>query len=434
MVHQRRGQRAALVRIGAGADFVEQHQRRQIQRPIHGHQIGDVRRERAEAGGNRLLVTDVREHRAEHRQPRGHRRDVQAGLGHQREQPGGLQGDGLAPGIRAGDEEHAAGRFQHDVDRDGFLEQRMPRPPQFEGSIGDEHWLDAAEACGVSRPRLQHVQLGGDRFHRAQVARPAAEAVRQFQQDAEDLFPLALFELDDVVVDFDRGGRLQEQAGAAARAAVHDARDVAPVFGAHQQHVAAVPLGDHFVLQVLRRVLAARELFERLAQLLPQVPQAIADAAERGAGVVEHLARDVDGLADRRHLGLEAGQLADDRVQERKRTLRGLDAGARPLHRVHELGQRPQRQRIQRASLDAERGQRLDESLPGAQREGGILLEEPHRLAGAVLQRRHVAEFGGRLRHLQPRPAERRQRQPGDVSDDAIEFKGSECQHQKRPR
>ena len=74
-------------------------------------------------------------------------------------------------------------------------------------------------------------------------------------------------------------------------------------------------------------------------------------------------------------------------------------------------------------------GERLDEALPGAQRERGILLEESHRLAGGVLQRRDVAEIGGRLRHRQPRPAERRQRQPGDDSDDAIEFEGAEGEH-----
>ena len=81
-------------------------------------------------------------------------------------------------------------------------------------------------------------------------------------------------------------------------AAVNDARDVAAMLGAHQQHEAAVALGHHIVLQVLRRVLAAGELLERVAEPLPQLAQPVADAAQRRAGVVEHLAGDVDGLPD----------------------------------------------------------------------------------------------------------------------------------------
>ena len=40
---------------------------------IHRHDVGDVRRERAQAGGDRLLVADVGEDRAEDRQPRSRR-------------------------------------------------------------------------------------------------------------------------------------------------------------------------------------------------------------------------------------------------------------------------------------------------------------------------------------------------------------------------
>jgi hypothetical protein len=110
--------------------------------------------------------------------------------------------------------------------------------------------------------------------HDPQVARTLAEPIGERQQNPEDLLALALLELDDVVVDLDGGGRLEEQAGAAGRTAVDDAGHVAAVLGAHQQHEAAVPLGDDLVLQVLRRLLAARELLEG-------VPQPLAQAAQR---------------------------------------------------------------------------------------------------------------------------------------------------------
>ena len=56
-----RAERAAFDRIGAAADFVEQHERRQLERAIHRDEVGDVRGERAEARGDRLLVADVGE-------------------------------------------------------------------------------------------------------------------------------------------------------------------------------------------------------------------------------------------------------------------------------------------------------------------------------------------------------------------------------------
>ena len=61
-------ERAAFDRVGAAADFVEQHERRQLERAIHGDEVGDVRGERAEAGRDRLVVADVGEDRLERRE------------------------------------------------------------------------------------------------------------------------------------------------------------------------------------------------------------------------------------------------------------------------------------------------------------------------------------------------------------------------------
>ena len=49
MLDDRRRERAAFVGIRAGADFVEQDQRRHLQIAIHRDEVRDVRRERAEA-------------------------------------------------------------------------------------------------------------------------------------------------------------------------------------------------------------------------------------------------------------------------------------------------------------------------------------------------------------------------------------------------
>ena len=102
---------------------------------------------------------------------------------------------------------------------------------------------------------------------------------------------------------------------------------------------------------------------------------------------------------------------------------------ARPLHRVDELGQRPERQRLERPAFDGETGERLGQPLPGAQRERGILLEEADGLGCRALERGHVLRIADRLDRLEPSAPERRQRQRRDVGDDAVEFERASSKH-----
>ena len=193
---------------------------------IHRHDVGDVRRERAEAGGDRLLVADVGKERSEHRQPRSLvGRDVQARLRHRCEQPRRLERHGLAAGVGPGDDEHAHRRREQDVDGTGSYrqsrpssersftahQQRVPRAFELEGAVGRDHRLDAADRQREARARLDHIELGGDVDRAAQIVRPAAERVGQRQQDAADLLGLLLLERDDVVVDLDGPERLENR-------------------------------------------------------------------------------------------------------------------------------------------------------------------------------------------------------------------------------
>ena len=105
-----------------------------------------------------------------------------------------------------------------------------------------------------------------------------------------DLLQLLLLERDDVVVDLDGAQRLEEQAGAAARAAVHDSRNGGAMFGANHEHVAAVAIRHDLLLQILRRVLAAEVRFQRSAQPRPLLPQALPDRFQLGARIVDDFA------------------------------------------------------------------------------------------------------------------------------------------------
>ena len=113
----------------------------------------------------------------------------------------------------------------------GVLEQRMPRRLQLERAVGRQRRLDAVDRLREARARLQHVELGRRVDRALQIAGARAERVGQREQDAPDLLGFLLLERDDVVVDLDGAERLEEQARAARRRAVHDARNAAAVLG-----------------------------------------------------------------------------------------------------------------------------------------------------------------------------------------------------------
>jgi hypothetical protein len=74
---------------------------------------------------------------------------------------------------------------------------------------------------------------------------------------------LLLFERHDVVADLDGAERLEEQACAARGRAVDDARYRAAMLRLDDEDIAAVPLGDDLILQVLGCVLAAQIRLEQ---------------------------------------------------------------------------------------------------------------------------------------------------------------------------
>ena len=298
MIHDGDAERTALDRIGARAHFVEQHERRRRERTIHRRDVRDVRGERAEARFDRLFVADIREDRSEDRQPRSvSRRNAQPRLRHHRQEPCGFQRDGLAAGVRPGHQQDRRGRNHFDGDRHRMLDQRVPGGLQLEGAVGREHRFDAVDRLRETRAPLQDIEVGR-RLDGAVHVRPArAERVGERQQNAPHLFRLLLLQRDNVVVDLDGAERLQEQAGSAGRRAVDDPRNRAALLGLDDEHIAAVALGHHLILQVLRRLLAAQVRLERAAQAGALLPQPVPKPFQRGARIVHHVAGRVDLVA-----------------------------------------------------------------------------------------------------------------------------------------
>ena len=210
-----------------------------------------------------------------------------------------------------------------------------------------------------------------------------------------------------------------------AGAAVDDAGDRGAVLRADDEHVAAVAVGDDLLLQVLRRVLAAQVGLERSAQPRALLAQAVADAPQLGARVVDDLA--ATGSILRRTSAISRSNDAagfDDRAEPRERRRGAADAGGGRVDGCQERREPEEVQRLERAPFDGERFEDRVELRGRAQRDLAGAREEPRRFGRRRERGRDRARVGQRCRRARPVRARRRLRQPADGRDDAIEFEG----------
>ena len=230
-----------------------------------------------------------------------------------------------------------------------------------------------------------------------------------------------MFERDDVVVDLDRAERLEKQAGAAAGAAVDDARDRGAVFGANDQHVAAVSIGHDLLLQVLRRVLAAQIGLERPAQPRALLAQPVPDPPQLAARIVHHLACGVDLAPDVRDLSFEGGDTIGDGAENREGCARAAYASCGRIHGRKKRGERHQLCGVEGPSFYSKPGKYLVEFRCSSKRD--LVVSE--KACGFRSRRQcppHRAAIGQRRKRVQPRLAHGRLRVSGDDTNDAIEF------------
>ena len=198
---------------------------------------------------DRLFVADVGEDRPEDRQLRSlFRRHVQAGLGHRREEPRGFERHGLAAGVRARDDEHARRRRQHHVHRNhdvgtgSGVSRRGPavrarvRPRSSSSGCRAPTQLQRAVGCSgparrppssarsapwparrraPSRPRWCARRSSG-RARNASVSASRMRRTSSASRSSSSTISLLIVH---------RPQRLEEQAGAAGRRAVHHAGD-----------------------------------------------------------------------------------------------------------------------------------------------------------------------------------------------------------------
>src|SRR4029077_15019138 len=128
---------------------------------------------------------------------------------------------------------------------------------------------------------------------------------------------------------------------------VHDAGNRAAVLRLDDEHIAAVPLGDDLLLEILRGLLPAQIRLERAAQARPLFAETLAYQPQFGARAVEHVARRFDLLADLAGFALERRSVGGDALERRKRPRRAANPAAGVVHRIEKIGQRDKTQRFE---------------------------------------------------------------------------------------
>ncbi len=256
------------------------------------------------------------------------------------------------------------------------------------------------------------------------VAGTLTESIAERQQDAMDFLLLLLLERDDVVVDLDGAQRLEEEAGAAARAAVHDSRNGGAMFGANHEHVAPVAVRHDLLLEILRRVLAAEVRFQRSAQPRPLLPQPLPDRLQRRARIVDDFA----GLVD---LPADVGRLRARRRRSNRQSLAGSEtrsARAGSWRSVLSTDARNEASALSctgssaRPSTASESSDDLE--IVGRLQADVVFGQELHGFRRGRERCADVLDARQRLEPGELRASGRRLRETADRFDNPIEFKG----------
>ena len=435
MVHDGDRQGRPFVRVGPGADFVEQHEGRGGEPCGRFRDVAHVGRKGREVGGDRLVVADVGENLPEHGQPGGARRDVEPHLRHQRKQPRGLERDRFPPGVRAADHQHVVlpVQFERNGDRgppraaQGVLEHRVPRIDQFAGPVFRDPRRDALELLGEEGSRLGDIQLGDQLEKGAQGIGAAPEDVGQGAEDTGDFDPLLLPEADEVVVLVDDGHRFHEGCLPAGGEPVHDAGDPGARIGPDRDDEAAVAEGDDVLLDRLRR--GAQDRFEGALDAVPAFGDLPADGPKPGAGAVVDVAAGQDlavDLFEQRAGVRDPGRHAPQDGEE-ARGRGGADRIPEPLAGGEEPLERENLPRFERRPFDVEPLHHRVEVLDPRQAEPAARGEKPYALAGEVERRGDFGRVGGRAQALQPLAAGGRLHVPGGQGDQRPEFECVQC-------
>ena len=262
--------------------------------------VRHVRREGGEALLDALLIADVGHDLLKDRETRAvGGGDMQTALRHDGEQADRLERDGLAAGVRAGDDERVKVAAERNVDRndDVFGDQRMAGAPERDAALR-EHRGGAVEPVGKLRLGKdevepdEHVKIEGD------ILAVRGAVGGELHEDALNLGLLLCAQLPQLIVRLDGGHRLDEERGAGAGHVVHETGDAALVFGLDGDDVALGAHGDDRLLQRLGVARRGDDLLQRIVHPRARGADQAADGGELRRRRVRNLVLAHDGTGD----------------------------------------------------------------------------------------------------------------------------------------
>ena len=237
-------------RLGAAAEFVDEHQRLLSGADYDFLEILQVGAVGTEVVLQRLVVADVDEYVVENHEFRHFGgRHQHAPLEHVLQQSDRLEADRLSAGVRAGDDQDAFGAVQMEIQRDDLL------------AFAGQSLLEDGVA-GLAQPELSvlrndrhsgyhiegHKGLGADEIYLAeelsglqQFGQIGAQELCELGEDAGYLGLLVLVKLVETVVHLHNLYRLDEDRLAAGALVVHYAGDAVLVDCRHRDEHLAVP-------------------------------------------------------------------------------------------------------------------------------------------------------------------------------------------------
>ncbi len=184
MLRARPRQRQAVVRAGAAADLVHQHQalRRRVVQDVRG--LGHLQHERRAAAGEIVRRADAREHAIDRPDARGASRHVAAHAREDHDQRGLAHVRRFAAHVRAGDDEDAASLVQLQIVRherliDELLHDRMAALADLDDRLVRELRRRVAQRHGALGEVRQHVERRERRRRRLQLREPLDQLIQQ---------------------------------------------------------------------------------------------------------------------------------------------------------------------------------------------------------------------------------------------------------------
>ena len=333
-------QRRPLVRVGAGHQLVEQHQRRARDGGVQdlGH-VRQVPRERRQISQDRLPIADVGPDRVEEADATaGRRRDQEPGPRHQRREPDRLHEHRLAPCVRAAhDQDSRRVAAERDVvghDGAGCTGRGMRERQQGMacGFQVDDRRLDDRDrrpAVGNPQPRGRR-----QRVERRQRASALAQGRRHHRhvggerlENSPRLVPDV--ELDDLqpVVGRHQRRRLDEHRLSRPRRVVDDPEAERLRGGLERQHEPLRTHREELVLQDGDVLLRPHELLDRAAGVLGQPLALLAQPGQLRRSGVADLPRSVERRPDGPRQPARRIELRCQRRDLRRRRPRPADAG-----------------------------------------------------------------------------------------------------------